>query len=167
MACKYREGELCKWMQRPCFGAKHDKDGYTIDAWVEKACPAYKDDGKSAPLVEPPSYTPKKEEECKVVIRIFGPDKEKVDGDYVIVRSVKEDAMVLEDLLNRRYEGGIKVEGIGITSKRIEDFPEVKEYIARGEQFIVTINDRVKIIGDISLPLIKRELEELGLKRIT
>lgn len=166
MVCKYRSNDLCSHTQRLCFGAQYDefRREYIVNAWQEKACPSY--EAQDEPEISSKSkWNLKEGEEYKVLIRIFGIEPEKFSDEEgaTIGRSIKEDAEVLEVLLNRRYDGGIKVEGIDIRSERMKEFPEVKNWIEKkGANLIVTINDEIKFIGDVPLPLIKREIEKRG-----
>lgn len=166
MVCKYRSKDSCSQTQRLCFRAQYDefKKEYIINSWQEKACPNY--DGTSEEISSKSQWNLKEGDEYKVLIRIFGiePGKFSDEEGAAIGRSIKEDAEVLEALLNRRYAGGIKVEGIDIRSERMQEFPEVKNYIEKeGASLVGMINDEIRFIDDVPLPLIKMEIEKRGM----
>jgi hypothetical protein len=153
-----------------------DEEGdiYTVDKWQEKRCPSFVDDGtdEDAGVTSRTEWNLREGQEYKVVVRIFGRNPiAKTDVEespfpvFSTDRTVEEDAEVLESILNRRYQGGIKVEGIDVSSQRMEEFPEIKNAIKKGMELpIGTINNEVKFIGDVPLDLLKVELEKMGLK---
>lgn len=169
MPCRHRTSEICSYTSKQCLGAKYDdkKGEYVVSVWQEKACPDYE------PLEEKEisSKTPwnlKEGEPYTVLIRIFGIEQSFQRGGDIAPegRSVKEDAEVLEALLNRRYVGGIKVEGIGMDSSEMENFPEIREIAeAKNAYLVVTIDDEIKFINEVPLDLIKEEVEKRGLKK--
>jgi hypothetical protein len=173
MGCKYRDEDNCTLTNKICFGAVLDdeKDVCTIDKWQEKRCPSFVDDEKDeySEITSKTEWNLREGQEFRVVVRIFGRNpaaKRDVEDKYFFPdRTIEEDAEVLESLLNRRYEGGIKVEGINIDSDKIEDFPTIKKIIDEGVELpIATINDELKFIGSIPLELLKFEIEKLGIK---
>lgn len=175
MGCRHRTGEICNYTNKQCLGARYDevKWKYTIDPWQERACPNYEEEiGEGGEVdAEKSSTTPwnlKEGDEYKVCIRIFGKDKERFcdEEGCTIGRSIKEDAEVLEALLNRRYEGGIKVEGIEVKSQRMEEFPEIRDFMGKkGLNLVVTIDNEIKFVEEIPLDLIKAEIEKRGIER--
>ncbi len=171
MACKHRDDENCKFSKKPCFGAVFNREEqmYDIDEWQEKRCPNYESENPEEVISSRNEWNLKEGEEYRTVIRIFRENEPEVceDGECVpkFERSVEEDAEILESLLNRRFEDKIKVEGINISSARMEEFPEIEELIAKGvETPIGTIDDELKFIGDIPLDILKTELVNRGFK---
>ncbi len=152
-------------MGRPCYGAKYDSTSgkYSIDPWVERACPNYI-------AVEGDELKPPTPKNAQVVIRIFGPKKLaeacSSDDEECVVETLELDQEILQNLFNRIYGGKVAVESVDTSSEDVSMFPEVKRLLDGGAKLVVTINDEVKFVGSIPLPLIKMEIEKLGVDRI-
>jgi hypothetical protein len=150
-------------MGRPCYGAKQDASkGYNIDPWVERACPNYA--AVNQEIMKP--GTPKNAE---VIVRVFGPQEmdEACSGDDCIVETLELDGEILQNLFNRIYGGKVAVESIDTASEEVSMFPEVKRLIEGGAKLVVMIDDEVKFVGSIPLPMIKREIERRGINRVS
>lgn len=158
--CEHRNKENCELMDRPCYGAKYNSTGeYTIDPWVERACPSYV-------AVDGESFKPAVPKNAEVIVRIFGPkETDEPCGEDCVVETLELDGEILQNFFNRIYGGKVAVESVDIASEEINKYPEVKRLVEKGAQVIVMINDEVKFIGSIPLPLIKLEIEKLGIER--
>lgn len=163
--CEHRSNENCRLMGRPCYGVKHDGNSskYSVDSWVERSCPNYI-------AVEGDEIKPHKPENAEVVVRIFGP-KELAeacgDEEECVVETLDLDQEILQNLFNRIYGGKVAVESVDTASEDVSMFPEVKRLLDGGAKLVVTINDEIKFVGSIPLPLIKIEIEKLGVERLS
>lgn len=162
MPCKHRQGNDCEYTGRLCFGANYDEvaQGYAVDGWKESRCPTYEEGGERLPIVP---IQPRLEKvskaapEGEAVVKVFYAQRE---GDETAV-----EVEILGSLLKRRFTGRIMVEGIDLTAT--SDYPEVAALIQEtGARAVVTINGDVKAVGEISLPLIKKELARLGIEEV-
>jgi len=173
VGCIHRDIDDCKLTNSPCFGLVYSEqdEEYVIDPWKESMCNSFISDGKNAEISTKDEWNIKEGEKFSVLIRIFGSKEDSpsycnneicIPGEY---RTPEEDAEILESLLNRRYSGGIKVEGFSLNSPRMSEFPEIRKLIEEGmEPPITMVNGEIKFIGDIQLNLLKLEIEKLGLK---
>ncbi len=171
------------------------KQEYVIDIWKEQECPNYKYDdsllwGKEAPAggfdlkkvfeeqkrealasaqVEVIEGEVEDSESGKVEIVLFGVrvPLECTEDGCDVPESIDVDAEVLQHYFNRKYGPNlIEVKWVDVMSPDLEDYPEVNDYIAQHDTYpIVTINGLIKFVGSISVDLINKELEKLGLKR--
>jgi hypothetical protein len=170
VGCIHRNVDECKLTNSQCFGLVYDGriEDYVVDPWKESLCGSFKSDGQDEEVSSKTEWNLKEGDKYKVVVRIFGSKGDTCDDGTCLTqeyRTAEEDAEILESLLNRRYVGGIKVEGISLNSPRMAEFPEIKEMIDKGVELpIATINGEVKFIGDIPLNLLKLEIERLGLQ---
>jgi Na+-translocating ferredoxin:NAD+ oxidoreductase RnfG subunit len=150
-------------MERPCFGARYDSVAkeYRVDPWIERACPTYA-------AVKEEVREPQEAAKAEVVIRIFGPAKvQEPCEEECVVETVDLDAEILQNLFKRKYGDKVRVEGIDIASEEASKYPEVKRLRQGGAQLVVMINDEVKFIGSIPIPLIKMEIEKRGVKKLS
>lgn len=164
--CRYRRNDDCRLMERPCYGARYDSAAreYRVDPWVERACPNYsavEEPGKPAKTGEP------ERAEAEVVIRIFGPKEVREPCGGEVVETIDLDAEILQNLFKRKYGDKVRVEGIDIASEEALKYPEVKRLRRGGAELVVMINEEVKFIGSIPIPLIKREIEKRGVKKLS
>lgn len=168
-ACRHRmEDYSCAHTSKPCYGFKLNPKTREreFDVWQERRCAYYEDShSRSQP---PARVEAPKDAGGKVLIRIFGANTPYVvDEDYSDqLMSLDTEVEILQGLLKRRYGDVVLVKGIDVNSRRLEDFPEVKEIVNRTQEVVVTINNEVKFIGSVPLPHIKRELKKLGVREL-
>ena len=158
-------------MDKKCFGLVYGEqsEDYILDHWKEIRCPSFVSNGIDEEISSKTNWNLKDGDKFKVVVRIFGNNSDaSCDSGGCTnedVRTPEEDAEILESLLNRRYNGGVKVEGFSLDSPRLVEFLEIKGMIDKGAELpIATINDKIKFIGDVPLNMLKTEIEKLGLK---
>lgn len=165
--CRYRNDENCELMVRICYGAQlvQETGEYKVDFWTERTCPNYiaveTEKSEAEKTIRPVRAGD------EVVIRIFGPMKVVEQcGDDCVAETVELQADILRGFFKRRYGDRVRVEGIDIASREVEDYPAVKEQVEKGAPVVVMINDEIKLVGDVDLGILKMEIEKLGLQEI-
>ncbi len=172
------------------------KGDYVIDIWKEQKCPTYKFDDKLywsketavASINLKDIFEQQKKESLKlaeaqeiageveanesgvVEIVLFGMKipVENLESADEVPESIDIDAEVLQHYFNRKYGPGlVKVKWVDVLSPDLEDYPEVYKYVTEHETYpIVMINGTIKFVGSISVDLINKELQKLGLKPV-
>ncbi len=185
--CRYREDTTCTLTKRDCFGMHYDpeKDEYYFDRFKERSCPSYEPSKIELPTEAPQDFdtrvkdtgqVAKKRPDNVVFIRLFGRGGRVLYGEdeaasFIETEDVYLYAEILQSYFKKKYGDQVIVEGIDITSDRIDEFPMVKEILMKEgiNSYVVMINDTIRFIGDprnIPLGLIRADIERLGVKPI-